>query len=305
MCMSKQVLYTPTMQRSRYMKPAQLAVRLTPLLPVLRCPRCAAAFSLTPQSLVCQNGHCYDLSRKGYVNLAPSHDQTAEKYGAELFDSRRTVFENGFYAPVAQAVAAMLPPVDSFLLLDVGCGEGYYARLLAGEFAQAQILGLDLSRDAVTAAARIPSRAHWMVADLKRLPVADHCADVVLDVLTPADYAAFRRVLRPDGLLIKVVPGTDYLQEVRSAVSPWLKNGAEYDNTRVLDHLRANADVLAETEIRITTPLTPELSRAFLRMTPMTFSVPEEALRTLALDEITIHMHVLQCRMKQEDAHED
>lgn len=284
------------------MKPAQLAARLTPLLPTLRCPRCHAAFSLNGASLVCENRHCYDLSRKGYVNLAPSHDQDAEKYGAELFDSRRMAFENGFYAPVAQAIAQMIPSDRNLLVLDVGCGEGYYARLLADQFAQAEFLGLDISRDAITAAARIPSRVNWLVADLKHLPVADHSADVVLDVLTPADYEAFARVLKPDGLLIKAVPGADYLCEVRKAVSPWLKNGAAYDNTRVLDHLRANADVLEENEIRITTPLTPELSRAFLRMTPMTFSVPEEALNTLALSEITIHMHVLKCRMKEADA---
>ena len=282
------------------MKPAQLALRLSPLLPRLRCPRCASAFSLDQQSLVCENRHCYDLSRKGYVNLAPSHDQDAEKYGAELFDSRRKVFENGFYAPVAGAIAQMLPEDEELLVLDVGCGEGYYARLLSEQFPTAQFLGLDISRDAVTAAARIPSRVNWLVADLKHLPVADSAADVVLDVLTPADYEAFRRVLKPDGTLIKVIPGADYLCEVRKAVAPWLKNGAEYDNTRVIDHLQVNAEVIGQREIRITTPLTPELSHAFLRMTPMTFSVPEEALGTLSLSEITIHMHVLQCRMKQE-----
>lgn len=283
------------------MKPAQLAKRLLPLLPHLRCPRCAASFSLDGQSLVCENKHCYDLSRKGYVNLAPSHDQAAEKYGSELFDSRRVVFENGFYQPVAEAVAAMLPADQPLFLLDVGCGEGYYARLLADRFPSAEILGLDISRDAITAAARIPGRPNWLVADLKHLPVADHSADAVLDILTPADYEAFRRVLKPEGILVKVVPGADYLRQVRTAVAPWLKNGAEYDNTRVLDHLRANAEVLDETEVRITTPLTPEQSAAFLRMTPMTFSVPQEALSTLSLSEITIHMHVLKCRMKQEE----
>ena len=91
------------------MKPAVLAARLSPLLSVLRCPRCYAPFRLTEQSLVCEQGHCYDLSRRGYVNLAPSHDQSAEKYDAELFDSRRIVLEGGFYQPVLEAVASILP----------------------------------------------------------------------------------------------------------------------------------------------------------------------------------------------------
>lgn len=279
------------------MKPAVLASRLAPLLSHLCCPRCQSAFSLENNSLVCENRHCYDLSRKGYVNLAPSHDQEAEKYGSVLFDSRRLVFEHGFYEPILQSIASHLPAEKPFLMLDAGCGEGYYARELAQRFPQASILGLDISRDAITAAAHTPSPANWLVADLKHLPVQSNAADVVLDVLTPADYQEFSRVLKADGVLIKVIPGRDYLCEVRNAVSPWLRNGAEYDNTRVLDHLKENAKVFSEEEVRITRTLTPEESHAFLRMTPMTFSVSEEILQTLSLAEITIHMHVLCCRM--------
>lgn len=280
------------------MKPAQLARRLSPLLPVLRCPRCGDTFTLTDQSLVCQRGHCYDLSRRGYVNLAPAHDQSGEKYDGALFESRRLVLEGGLYEPVLEAVCALLPDGRPFTLLDIGCGEGYYARQIAGRFPLSRVLGVDLSRDAITAAARVPGREAWLVADLKHLPLAPQSADIVLDVLTPADYEAFGRVLKPDGLLIKAVPGADYLREIRQAVSPWLRGGAAYDNARVLEHLRAHAHVVSENEVRVTRPLTPELSRAFARMTPMTFSVPQEALDALTFPSITIHMHVLACRMR-------
>lgn len=279
------------------MKPAVLAGRLMKLLPLMRCPRCGSAFSLNGASLICEQNHCYDLSRRGYVNLAPSHDQSAEKYDADLFESRRIVFESGFYQPVMEAIAALLPK-DEITVLDVGCGEGWYARTLAGQFPEAELLGLDISRDAITAAAQSQSRANWLVADLKRLPVADHSVDVLLDVLTPADYAEFARVLKPEGLLIKAIPGVEYLHEVRHAVAPWLRSGDSYDNTRVVDHLRENAQVLSDTEICVTTPLTLEQSHAFLRMTPMTFSVPREVLDGLHLSEITVHMHVLCCRMQ-------
>ena len=275
------------------MKPAVLASRLSPLLSRLCCPRCQNAFALENNSLVCSQRHCFDLSRKGYVNLAPSHDQEAEKYGSELFESRRLVFEHGFYEPVARAIASRLPSDRSFLLLDAGCGEGYYARFLSNVFPLADILGVDLSRDAITAAARIQSR----VADLKHLPLQNGSTDVLLDVLTPADYQEFSRVLSEDGQLIKVIPGRDYLCEVRRAVAPWLRSGADYDNSRVLEHLKENASILSEEEVRITRTLTPEESQAFLRMTPMTFSVPQEVLSTLSLSEITIHMHVVCCKM--------
>lgn len=282
------------------MKPAVLAEQLRPLLPSLCCPRCRNPFSLTEQSLICTEGHCFDLSRRGYVNLAPGHDQAGEKYDAALFESRSMVLEAGFYAPVADAVSRCLEqafPKGDFTLLDVGCGEGYYARRLAGGFPKAHVIGLDISRDAITSAARQSSCAAWLVADLKHLPIADGGADAVLDVLTPADYAEFRRVLAPEGLLIKVVPGDDYLREIRAAVSPFLRGGGDYSGQRVLEHLAQHAQILSRQEIRHTLPLTPALSCAFLRMTPMTFSVPEEALQSIVLSQITIHMQLLCCRM--------
>ena len=280
------------------MKPAILAGRLSPLLPALQCPRCGGAFSLTDQSLICENGHCYDLSRRGYVNLAPDHRQTGDKYDEALFESRGRVFAGGFYAPVRDALcAALADRSGSFALVDAGCGEGYYARAVQARFPDARAIGLDLNRDAVALAARSAERGGWFVADLKRLPVRSGAADVVLNVFSPADYAEFRRVLAPDGELIKIVPGPDYLREVRSAVAGYLRGGA-YDNASVLAHLRAHAEVISETPVRSVAPLSPADSHDFLRMTPMTFSVPAEVLEKIVLEKITIDVRVLRCRMR-------
>lgn len=280
------------------MKPAILAKRLTPLLPVLQCPKCDGALTLTEQSLICESGHCYDLSRRGYVNLAPDHRQSGDKYDVALFESRGRVFAGGFYAPVRDALCALLDGrSESFTLVDAGCGEGYYARAVQARFPDARAIGLDLNRDAVALAARSAERGGWFVADLKRLPVRSGAADVVLNVFSPADYAEFRRVLAPDGELIKVVPGPDYLREVREAVAGYLRGGA-YDNASVLAHLRAHAQVLSETPVRSVASLTPADSRDFLRMTPLTFSVPAEALEQIVLDHMTIDVRVLRCRMR-------
>lgn len=282
------------------MKPALLAEKLSPLLPALRCPICGEAFSLTEQSLLCASRHCFDLSRRGYVNFAPSHEQALEKYGAHLFENRARVFADGFYQPVADAVCDMLTRRFGgrpFTLLDVGCGEGYYARAVADRFPCAAVAGLDLSRDAITAAARGASNVHWLIADLKHLPFADGTADVLLDVLTPADYAEFCRVLKPDGELIKVIPEAGYLRQVRQAVAGYLRGGDAYDNAQVLALLRERSDILEDVLVDETRPLSHEQSEAFLHMTPMTFSVPEDVLREITLSDITIQMRVIRCRL--------
>lgn len=269
-------------------------------LPAMQCPKCGEGFLLTENRLQCANGHCYDLSSKGYVNLAPQHDQSREKYDAALFESRSRIFEGGFYAPLWNAIAGLLRAdygERPFTLADIGCGEGYYTRMAATAFPGCCAFGIDLSRDGIQRAARFRN-ACWLVGDLKQLPLRDQSMDVLLDVLTPADYASFRRVLKPEGFLLKVIPGNDYLREIRALVKDSLRN-QDYDNGRVLEHLARHGTILEKTSIRHTFPLSAEQSADFLRMTPMTFSLPAEALAGLVLKEITIHMELLKVRLSE------
>ncbi len=283
------------------MKPQALAEKTRHILPLLSCPLCGQPFSLTDSSsLVCTRGHCYDLSRKGYCNLAPHHNQQAEKYDADLFACRAKIFADGFYQPVmeavAQAIGARYPSNGSFVLLDVGCGEGAYARELQTRFPNGQILGIDLSRDAIWAAAKQSPQVHWLVGNLGNLPLRDHSVDILLDVLTPADYGEFSRVLSQDGLLLKIVPGKLYLAELRACLAQELRTEA-YDNTRVLAHLQKHATLLDQQTLRYTRPVTPEQAAFFARMTPMTFGIPKESLPKIAFSQITLDVELLLCRM--------
>ncbi len=58
-----------------------------------------------------------------------------------------------------------------------------------------------------------------MVADVWRgLPLADRCADLLLDVFAPRNAADFRRVLTPQGRLLIVWPTQRHLQELVKAL---------------------------------------------------------------------------------------
>ncbi len=269
-----------------------------PLLDTLCCPLCHTALKAEQGSLICPNRHCYDLSKRGYINFAPSHKQADDPYDQTLFASRHAVLSDGFYEPLGQAITQEihdLCPMPS-LLCDVGCGEGYYAKALALAFAQSQVVGIDISREAITAAARGISTPHWLIGDLKHLPLADQSADVLLNILTPADYQEFARVLKPSGYLLKVIPGSDYLCEVRNAVRDHLRS-ATYDPSDVLSHLENKATLLKRIPIRYTLPVTAVQAQHFLHMTPMTFSLPHELLETLTLREITIDLSLLVCTL--------
>ena len=279
------------------MKPAILAKRLTPLLPVLQCPKCGAAFALTEQSLICESGHCYDLSRRGYVNLAPDHRQTGDKYDEALFESRGRVFAGGFYAPVRDALCALLDGrSESFTLVDAGCGEGYYLNTLLSAHPDWQGAGVDISREAIERATDWPCEALWCVADLGSLPFLDDSFTAVLDVLTPANYDEFRRVLSPDGMLVKVYPGQDYLREIRAA-----RGMSAYEEGQVDAYLREKAQLVKSVRVHETLPVSPELWGDFVRMTPLNHDLSaaeKDALAQRADAHVTVDLHVALCRFR-------
>lgn len=256
----------------------------------LSCPVCHGDLEARqPGSLLCTNGHCFDLSTKNYVNFVAGNRRN--KYGKQLFENRRRLFHDGFYKPVLQELDAQLTAFGGSLrILDAGCGEGYYA---AGLSSQDRLcFALDLVKDAVALAASGNRQVKWMVADLARIPLQDHSLDVILNILTPANYQEFLRVLRPGGLLFKVVPGTNYLREIRECLSGCLQSGA-YSNERVLSHLEDSMHISQRKKIRYQLPVTPSQRDSFLQMTPMLFNVPLSELSQLYFSEITIDLDLI------------
>lgn len=100
-------------------------------------------------SLCCPAGHCFDVARQGYVNLAPGRKSVV--YNRQLFESRAQVFRAGIFAPVLDALTQAVNRYVADprpVVLDAGCGEGYYLRGVAPERDMVRI-GFDLSKEAV------------------------------------------------------------------------------------------------------------------------------------------------------------
>lgn len=279
-------------ERSCRMRIESVARRFYEHAALLACPICRAPLSPAPPASVrCQSGHCFDLSGKGYasfaVNLKPS------KYEKPLFESRRAVFDAQFYTPVVNALADFLRRSGKAMpvVADIGCGDGYYTRALSS-LVPGVYIALDIVREAVALGARGGNDALWCVGDLAHLPIADQCVDVLLDVLTPSNYAEFTRVLAPEGRLIKVIPGPDYLKQLRALLGEHLRSGA-YSQDRVREYLAGSMHLLGEERLSYTLPVTPALARDFARMTPMTLGVDVDTLELDSMHEVTIDLTIL------------
>jgi 23S rRNA (guanine745-N1)-methyltransferase len=183
------------------------------VLAVLRCPVCEGALAPAATAVGCPAGHSFDVARQGYLNLltgrAPAGADTPAMVAA-----RAALFDAGHLAPVTSAIVSLLPPAAG-LVLDVGAGTGHHLAAVLDARPDAVGIALDVSKAAARRSARVHPALGSVVADVwHRLPVADGCAGVLLDVFAPRHGAEFRRVMRPDGLLIVVTPEPDHLADL-------------------------------------------------------------------------------------------
>ena len=228
----------------------------------MRCPVCKAGLAVQAESLVCKSSHTFDINKKGFVNLALKQSDTY--YDEALFAARANVFQKGYYAPVLEAIREKLENAEC--VLDAGCGEGYYLKKLNLPIG----VGVDLSREAIMRAARENAGPIWCVADLANLPFEDSAFDAVLDILSPANYSAFARVLKRGGRLIKISPGKEYLVEIRRAMGL-----NDYDDSRVTEHMREAMGVFETRSITRVYDIADEDWQDFVAMTPLTKRLPE------------------------------
>ena len=196
----------------------------------LACPLDGGALRREGGSWRYAAGHAFDIAAQGYANLLPVQLKRSRDPGDSkaMVAARRRFLEAGHYRPIADAVAqalqADLPPGAAAACLDAGCGEGYYLRRLAAAGdARLSLLGLDISKWAVLAAAKAERRIGWVVGSNARLPVLDASLDRVLCMFGFPVYAEFARVLRPGGQLLQVDAGPDHLRELREIIYPELK----------------------------------------------------------------------------------
>lgn len=260
---------------------------------LLMCPKCRTGFSVSDGALKCQNGHSYDLAAKGYVHFAPN--VSISRYDRALFVSRRRILEGSFYRTVLQVIHSHM---DTFAqrtdtLLDAGCGEGTFSKQL---YRNGTLIGVDLSKDAIMMAASGGDPHLWMVADLAHLPLQNDSVDILLNILSPAHYSEFQRVLNPDGVLIKVIPNSGYLQELRTLAGQQLRSGT-YSNEAVLQHLRERFEILEQATVCETHSLCLNETRDFLNMTPMMFHVDRDRLNACELKQVTVDVTVIAARV--------
>ena len=193
---------------------------------LFRCPVCGGPLERGEHTYRCEKGHSYDIAREGYTYLLPPNQKHSAAPGDDkgMAAARREFLSKGYYKPLLDTLCreSRARAGDVPAILDTGCGEGYYtagvyrALLQAGK--SPRMAGIDISKFILRYAARREKGVEFAVASSYRLPVADSSVDVLLNCFSPLALEEFRRVLRPGGTFLYVVPAADHLWELKEVL---------------------------------------------------------------------------------------
>ena len=270
------------------------------LHPALRCPIEAAPLLMDGLSLVCEQGHRFDVARQGYVNLLGPKDKRSKDPGdsKEMVSARAAFLNADFYQPVADAcldvsLGYCSTVTDSpITLVDAGCGDGYFLHHVQENLpnnlrSRTSLVGFDISKWAVQQSAR-RCEGTWFVGSNRHIPIADASVDLLFDMFGFPDYPSFRRILAPHGRLVRVTPGDRHLIQLREIIYPKIKPRSERT------HYPATFKVVSEKHVTYEMSLGSEDLQSLLLMAPHMFrSTLERRQQALSHDQLTLTVDVI------------
>lgn len=196
----------------------------------LSCPLCQAPLVLTQRTLRCANNHSFDQAKQGYWHLLPVQKKRSRAPGdnAQMVAARTRFLEKGHYLPFLSALCAKVSHQtqlrDAPKVLDMGCGEGYYTAAIAAALpSSAEVIGLDISKEAIKAASRRNRDICWIVASGADIPVPQHSQDILVVLFSRLMPDALAQVMSSGGTLLYAWPGAQHLIELRQAIYEEIK----------------------------------------------------------------------------------
>lgn len=170
------------------------------------CPKCGAKLVCCEKTFRCENNHTYDRARQGYVNLMLGGNHGDSK---EMVAARHRFLNADYYHLLKERLEEIVTRLQVRVLLDLGCGEGYYTSGMSRHVAECY--GVDLSKDALKIASRMDKHTQYVVASIFRLPFEDESVDGITNIFAPAPVDECARVLKNQGIYIRVAPHRRHL----------------------------------------------------------------------------------------------
>lgn len=290
---------------------------------ILLCPVCKESLQANEsnKSLSCANNHSFDRARQGYLNLLLAHKKKSKNPGdsQEMVIARQAFLNSDFYRPISDSLNQII--VDAALklekpiqVLDIGCGEGYYSQRMHHSLSDHQIehnlFGLDISKDAVIAAAKrakaeaaLASKAvesEWLVASAIDIPLQAQSIDIATCLFTRLMPESYHKVIKQDGYFICVNTGEKHLIELREKLYDKITK-VEFDPIK---NMGEDFELVDQQQVSYQNTLSSQQQiQDLLLMTPHNWRTKAENKESLAsLEELTVtidaQIHVFKAKAK-------
>jgi len=275
----------------------------------LACPLDGLLLYAGARQLRCPAGHCYDIARQGYVNLLPVQFKASKEPGdsKDMIDARRRVMQQNYFNELAEKFCSYLvqlcdTPVAGSCILDAGCGEGFFTDKMnahvcnkagtSGTSLPRAILGIDVSKLAIIAAAKQYRALNFAVASNVHPPIINGNASIITNLFGFATWPAWSSLQRPGQYVVTVDAGPHHLLEMREIIYPEVRIHAAPEHAEAAKSGYSLADTQT---VRYEVILKNAADRLdFLNMTPHGRKInahfrqvyEESALSSLTLDAV-------------------
>jgi 23S rRNA (guanine745-N1)-methyltransferase len=275
---------------------------------IFQCPICNSPMKVyETKSLICMiNNHTFDFTKHGYVNFITQSIKVG--YDKKLFEARRKLItESGFFDPLNETIAQIINEEHEItkndkplLILDAGCGEGTQLSTicdLVSEHSRITVTGagIDISKEGILAASKSYRNQIWSVSDLANTPFQDSQFNIILNVLSPSNYSEFDRLLKKNGLVIKIVPKRDYLLELRQFFYNDM-NKKPYSSEKIINLFNKNYRSVQNINLRYVKSLDKSAIPLLIQMTPLSWGCSMEQIHLFieaGITDITVDLEIL------------
>lgn len=257
------------------------------------CPLCKENLEFFKQAFRCKNNHTFDLSSKGTVNLIKTKNyKSSELYNKDLFLNRRSFILSNFYNDIYQKICDIIPKSENaYVMLDVGCGEASHSINILNKMRSPYLYyGFDYSSDAINMASDFLSDNRiFFKASVDNIPIKSNSVDIILDFLSPFNEKEFKRVLKNNGVIIKISPGKKYLKELRKelALNEYSKEEEVFLN------IKNKFDIVKKDKYINEFKLSKEQLNYLVKMTPIKYGGEINL-----INRITIDMNIYVLKVK-------
>lgn len=235
------------------------------------CPVCGKTLEFREKTVFCKNGHSFDRSREGSVNLIINGSPSAGD-DSVMAAARKNFLSAGYYSHLLSALKSSVRDLisEGCTVIDACCGEGYFTNGLQEEFPEADFYGFDLSKRALRYAANNSKKALFFAANISSVPVNSGAADILLHIFAPVNEKEFSRILAPDGIFIHIFPGENHLMGIKRLL--YEKPRKNDENPGLSDAFEKISSIKISKEIL----LDGQSLRNLITMTPYFYRTPKD-----------------------------